>query len=105
MGKEMRAPSGACLCLQSIIAAESREEEASLLQTDMRLPKTHSLIRLNPHITLSPTCHTIMSVTSAVGEASTCRRACVCMTMQVCMSLRSTVSHAGSQAEATDQVM
>lgn len=73
----MRASRGAFLCLQSIIAAERREEEGFLEQADMLLPKTLSFIRIDEYISPSATGRALTPVPSAVGEASMCRHACV----------------------------
>lgn len=55
-----------------------------------------------------PSGHAVTPVPSAVGEASMSWQGCVCayvyVCVSVCVSLRFTVSHLGSQAEATDQV-
>lgn len=107
--KEMRASREAFLCLQTITAAERREEEGFLEQADMLLPKTLSFIRIDMYVPPCPSGHAVTPVPSVVGEASMSWQGCVCayvyVCVSVCVSLRFTVSHPGSQAEATDQVM
>lgn len=53
--KEIRASRGAFLCLQSIKAAERREEEAFLKQADMLHPKTLSFISIDAYISPAAT--------------------------------------------------
>lgn len=74
----MRASRGTRLCLQSIVAAErGREKERLSHQTDMLLSKALSCIRIDVHVAPSTTGCGLTPVASAVGEASTCRHACV----------------------------
>lgn len=75
--KEMRASRRTRLCLQSIIAAERRVKERLFHQTDMLLSKALSFIRIDAYVSPSTTGCAWKPVASAVGEARTCRHACV----------------------------
>lgn len=75
--KQERASRGTCLCLQSVVAAERREEEGFFNQADVLLSRAPSFIRIDPYTSPSTTGRAITPVASAVGEASTCRHVCV----------------------------
>ena len=86
---------------------EEGEEEEGSLKADRHAAPKDPLIHYHGCVHIAG-CHGPCGNTSTIcsgrGEyVQDCM--CLCMSALVCMSLRSTVSHPGSQEEATDQVM